>query len=118
MEQLHELDPGTSIARQEQHPMRRLRTQGPSQERPMSRPPYSSAHAASASAHEDEHLLVRVHAEFREMPGLTLTLPQAARLFSIEPVRCERLLVTLVHAGHLATDGRAFANPREGRRFA
>ena len=39
------------------------------------------------------------------MPGLKLTLPQASRLFSIEPIRCERVLGALVHAGHLATDG-------------
>ena len=31
-------------------------------------------------------------AEFREMPGLQLTLPQASRLFSIETTRCERVL--------------------------
>ena len=35
------------------------------------------------------------------MPGLTLTLPQAARLFSLEPARCERILDALVHAGLL-----------------
>jgi hypothetical protein len=70
--------------------------------------------ADTGAAHRD--LCTRVRAEFREMPGLTLTLPQASRLFSIEPARCERVLGALVHAGDLATDGQAFASPQGGRR--
>jgi hypothetical protein len=61
-------------------------------------------------------LCARIRAEFREMPALKLMLPQAARLFSIEPARCERVLDALVHAGDLATDGRAFRNPGTGAR--
>ena len=30
-------------------------------------------------------LAARVHGEYREMPGLRLTVPQAARLFSVAP---------------------------------
>ena len=30
-------------------------------------------------------LAVRVRGEYEEMPGLRLTVPQAARLFSVEP---------------------------------
>jgi hypothetical protein len=67
---------------------------------------------------EEQDLCARVHAEYREMPGLRLTLPQASRLFSLEPTRCERILGALVHAGHLATDGKAFASPVAGRRSA
>lgn len=68
-------------------------------------------------AHREERdLCVRVQAEFREMPGLRLTLPQAARLFSIEPSRCARVLEALVLAGQLATDGTAFASAGVGRR--
>ena len=75
--------------------------------------------ADTGAARREEHdLCTRVRAEFQEMPGLTLTLPQASRLFSIEPARCERVLGTLVHAGDLATDGKAFASPRGGRRSA
>jgi len=78
-----------------------------------------SAHPATCDAHRKEHdLRTRVQAEFREMPGLQLTLPQASRLFSIETTRCERVLGALVHAGHLSTDGKAFACPRGGRRSA
>src|SRR3954466_10261828 len=37
----------------------------------------------------DEHsLCARIRAEFDEMPGLNLTLQQAARLFGIDPARC------------------------------
>ena len=38
-----------------------------------------------AACREEHDLCTRVRAEFQEMPGLTLTLPQASRLFSIEP---------------------------------
>ena len=77
-----------------------------------------SQHTTSCVASGEDDLCTRVQAEFREMPGLKLTLPQASRLFSIEPNRCERVLGALVHAGHLATDGKAFASPRGGRRSA
>ena len=56
-------------------------------------------------------LCARVRAEFREMPGLKLTLPQASRLFDIDPIRCERVLSSLVRTGQLATDGRMFVRP-------
>jgi hypothetical protein len=46
--------------------------------------------------------------EFREMPGLKLTVAQAARLFSLDAARCERVLVALVVRGVLASTGRAF----------
>ena len=46
---------------------------------------------------EEQELCTRVQAEYREMPGLRLTVSQASRLFSIEPARCERVLVALVH---------------------
>ena len=78
-----------------------------------------SGYATSSVAHREEYdLCTRVQAEFHEMPGLTLTLPQASRLFSIELTRCERVLGALVDAGYLATDGKAFASPRGGRRSA
>jgi hypothetical protein len=61
-------------------------------------------------------LQARVTAEFREMPGMRLTLAQAARLFSLEAARCERVLGALVERGVLATDGRAFARADAGAR--
>jgi hypothetical protein len=52
------------------------------------------------------------------MPGLTLTLAQATRLFSVDSTRCERVLATLVEVGVLSTDGRVFARADAGRRSA
>jgi hypothetical protein len=72
----------------------------------------------SITHREDLELCAQVQAEFHDMPGLTLTLPQASRLFSIEPARCQRVLGALVQAGYLATDGSAFACTRGGRRPA
>ena len=60
----------------------------------------------------------RIQAEYREMPGLTLTLPQAARLFNLEPARCERVLDTLVHAGLLVRYSGMYARADCGRRCA
>lgn len=71
-----------------------------------------------ATEAEDEDVRARIHAEYREMPGLSLTLAQASRLFNIEPVRCGRVLEALVSGGVLRTDGRAFVHARDGRRCA
>ena len=54
-------------------------------------------------------VLHRIRSEFREMPGLRITIAQASRLFSSEPGRCERVLGHLVELGELSTDGRLFA---------
>jgi hypothetical protein len=69
-------------------------------------------HPARVAPTDERSLYVRVQGEFREMPGLTLTLRQAARLFSIEQTRCERVLGALVHDGVLVTDGSKFARAR------
>lgn len=45
--------------------------------------------------------IVRVEAEYREMPGLNLTLPQAARLLGIDRYTCELVLTRLVERGVL-----------------
>jgi hypothetical protein len=71
-----------------------------------------------ADVREDSDLRVRIQAEFCEMPGLTLTLPQAARLFSLDQARCERILLALVRTGLLRTDGPSFARADVGRRNA
>jgi hypothetical protein len=68
--------------------------------------------------HDLHTLQSRVSAEFREMPGLRLTLAQASRLFSIDPGRCERVLGALVEGGVLATSGDAFARADSGARYA
>jgi hypothetical protein len=53
-------------------------------------------------------LLRRVGSEFEEMPGLSLTLVQATRLFGIPGDMCLRVLVQLVETGRLrlTNDGR------------
>ena len=43
----------------------------------------------------------RVRGEFREMPGLTLTLAQAGRLWSLDAVTCADVLSHLVSTGFL-----------------
>jgi hypothetical protein len=82
-------------------------------------PPSDCAcHVNSASVRPDEQDLrvpqIRVSAEFCEVPGLKLTLEQAARFFSIEPAQCEHVLGSLVERGVLVTNGRAFARSGAG----
>jgi hypothetical protein len=43
----------------------------------------------------------RVRAEFEEMPGMTLTVPQATRLFGIERETCKAVVERLVTACYL-----------------
>ena len=49
-------------------------------------------------------LVDRVRGEFNEMPGLQLTMPQAARLLGIEPEACRSVIDQLVAAEF--SDGR------------
>lgn len=46
-------------------------------------------------------LAVRVRSEFNEMPGLRLTLPQAARLWGLEPPACRVVIEALVGSSFL-----------------
>ena len=48
-----------------------------------------------------ESLAARVRAEYREMPGLSLTATQASRLLGIDHSLCERVLRELVLNGAL-----------------
>lgn len=43
----------------------------------------------------------RVRGEFREMPGLSLTLAQAGRLWRLDPPTCAEVLARLVETGFL-----------------
>lgn len=71
--------------------------------------------ATSGASLDDEGLHVRIRAEFREMPGLKLTIAQASRLFDVERNRCARALGRLVRDGHLTTDGTSFGQRADGR---
>jgi hypothetical protein len=43
----------------------------------------------------------RVRAGFDEMPGMALTMPQASRLFGLEPHVCEKVVEQLVVCSYL-----------------
>jgi len=51
-------------------------------------------------------LAARVRAEYLEMPGLSLTVTQAARFWNLEPALCQHVLERLAHGGFLATTPR------------
>jgi hypothetical protein len=40
--------------------------------------------------------LLRAEGEYREMPGLSLTMPQAARLWALDFSTCELILTNLI----------------------
>ncbi len=63
------------------------------------------------------HLLDRIRGEYREMPGLRLTLAQAQRLWQVERFECEAALATLVTDGFLAvtSDNAYIAQPSTAR---
>lgn len=46
-------------------------------------------------------VLTRIRSEYREMPGLCLTLLQARRLWALDESTCSRLLSNLVSEGYL-----------------
>jgi hypothetical protein len=63
----------------------------------------------------DARVVDRVRGEFREMPGFSPTLAQAARLFAIPAEDCARVLTSLVREGFLrcAPDGQyRISSPR------
>ena len=46
-------------------------------------------------------VLTRIRGEYREMPGLKLTMVQARRLWDLDASTCDTLLATLVQSGFL-----------------
>lgn len=76
------------------------------------------APTTSPSSHTDRTLHMRIRAEYLEMPGMRLTVVQAARLFNLEVTHCAQVLETLVTDGALWTNGREFLGNNVGRRFA
>ena len=67
---------------------------------------------------EDRALCTRIIGEYLEMPGLNVTLPQACRLWSIDPRRCQRLLDWLLASGFLRKSGASYVRADGGRRAA
>ena len=76
----------------------------------------SSSTTSDFLTQQDPRTLIseRVRGEFREMPGLTLTLAQAGRLWSLDAATCTEVLSQLVSSGFLCRkpDG-AFCRPSD-----
>jgi hypothetical protein len=53
-----------------------------------------------------QELTRRVRAEYAEMPGLSLTLAQAQRLWALDRQTCETVFVTLTARGFLKMTSR------------
>ncbi len=53
-------------------------------------------------------LTAMIRAEYHEMPGLRLTLSQAARLWNVDLNTCAHALESLTHAGFLYRSGDSF----------
>jgi hypothetical protein len=73
------------------------------------------AHDQTCGNVHDEDLQFRIKAEFAEMPGLRLTLPQASRLFHVEAGRCARVMGRLVAVGALSVYKGSFVRGRSTR---
>jgi hypothetical protein len=67
---------------------------------------------------EDPSLCNRVTAEYREMPGLNLTVAQASRLWNEDAKTCARVLNELAAAGFLRKSGNTYVRVDTGRRAA
>lgn len=52
----------------------------------------------TAALHE---LLQRIEGEYRELPALSVTAPQAERLWSLDSTTCSFVLMTLIQRGIL-----------------
>jgi hypothetical protein len=61
----------------------------------------------SASVALDQ-LTARVCAEFREMPGLRLTIPQLQRLCGLEPTECSQVVDALIERSVISRRGAVF----------
>jgi hypothetical protein len=81
--------------------------------------PGSPATPASTTSALTPQLLMRIRAEYREMPGLRLTLLQARRLWAVDIMTCSAALTTLEASGFLSStrDG-AFVLADAGRMTA
>ena len=82
----------------------------------------SVLHLSTASELHDRDLQARIRAEYDDMPGLNLTLPQASRLFSCDATTCARALRRLIAEGVLSADEGVFVRRdarmrRRGRRM-
>ena len=63
-------------------------------------------------------LCVLMRAEYTEMPGLVLTLQQAVRLWTADPVACQEALDALVDSGFLRCVGGRYVRADCGQMVA
>ena len=63
----------------------------------------SPAHSALNASALSPQLLNRIRSEYREMPGLRLTLLQARRLWGLDILTCSAALSVLEASGFLST---------------
>lgn len=67
----------------------------------------------------DERVLRnRIMAEYLEMPGLSVTMLQGARLWNIDRAHCARILDGLLETGFLRRVGGTYVRARDGRHAA
>ena len=64
---------------------------------------FARALARPAAASRD-HLLRAIASEYREMPGMRLTLVQFGRLWNLDPRECEEIVGELIARGDLSED--------------
>ena len=66
--------------------------------------------STASLVHVDDvpQLVKRVRGEYLEMPGLTLTVAEAQRLWGMDATQCNRVLAALVDAGFLQSSARGF----------
>lgn len=70
--------------------------------------PESGAVSAASGSRGLLSILHRVKTNYDEMPGLALTIPQAARLWSVDAATAEDLLAALVDIGYLGVGHAGF----------
>jgi hypothetical protein len=64
-------------------------------------PPQSDGSLPSTDRIDTDALARQIRTEFTEMPGLALTLSQAARFWAVRPETCHQALEQLVREGVL-----------------
>ena len=57
---------------------------------------------------EERTLSARIIAEYLDMPGLTVTIAQACRLWDVDEPHCKELLNTLLASGFLRKRGDSY----------
>ena len=80
--------------------------------------PYSAGSDHEVDTALNAALVARVLAEYREMPGLLLTLPQASRLWNTDLTAIRVVLELLVARGSLRQAGATYLRADSGRRCA